>query len=298
MIDPERFREQYRRAVGDVGAFITPERQMVIARHNLGLHPDHTDLRAYLGHSERRYLNVVEMFNDQRPAAAAEGPSVLDVGGFLGAFPLALSRCGFDVTLVEEFDYYYGAFDDLKSFLEGEGVHVWAADFTQPLEHDPRRSYGLITNLAMMEHLPSSPKVLLENIRRCMDEDSTLFVEVPNIAYWPNRLKALRGQSIHPAVELMYASAPPFLGHHREYTVAELRDVLAWAGFEVRATDVFNYSLSLSEGGSYARLYTLLVYLWPTLLFENCREVILSAAVLSPGAEPRVPDSLSLPGEA
>ena len=37
--------------------------------------------------------------------------------------PLALVRCGVEVTLVEEYDYYYGAFDELQVvFLEGEGV--------------------------------------------------------------------------------------------------------------------------------------------------------------------------------
>jgi 2-polyprenyl-3-methyl-5-hydroxy-6-metoxy-1,4-benzoquinol methylase len=281
MIDRERFGEEYRRSVSEVSRFITPERQEVIARHNLGLHPDHTNLRLYLDASERRYGKVVEAFNRQRPAVAPEEVGALDIGGFLGAFPLALARCGVQVTLVEEYDYYYGAFDDLKQFLEGEGIRVWAADFTQPLKQAPTRNYELITNMAMIEHLPSSPKVLLENMRAHMDERSVMFVEAPNVAYWPNRLKSLRGHSIHPALELMYESAPPFLGHHREYTVEELEQVLRWAGLNVVHSETFNYSLTLSSGSWLDRLYTLLVYLWPTLLFRSCRELILTASVLS-----------------
>ena len=293
MIDRERFRSEYRRAVGEVIEFVTRERQELIARHNLGHHPNHIDMRVYLDASERRYLKVVDHYNARRPAAQGE-LTALDVGGFLGAFPLALARCGARVTLVEEFDYYYGAFDDLKRFLEGEGVRVWAADFTQPLDDVPQESFGLVTNLAMIEHLPNSPKVLLENMRACMDESSILLVEVPNIAYWPNRLKALRGESVHQSLELMYASEPPFLGHHREYTVAELTQLLSWGGFVVEAVEVFNYSLSLRGGTWFDRLYALVMYLWPTLLFRDCREVIMIAAARSAERLARGPDLLSL----
>jgi hypothetical protein len=136
--------------------------------------------------------------------------------------------------------------------------------------------------MAMLEHLPSSPKALLDNISRCLDDRSILIVEVPNIAYWPNRLRALRGQSIHQAFDLYYASEPPWIGHHREYTVEEVRDLLTWSGFEIRTLDVHNYSLTLTAGTWLDRLYTLFVYLWPMLLFANCREVIMATATLTP----------------
>jgi 2-polyprenyl-3-methyl-5-hydroxy-6-metoxy-1,4-benzoquinol methylase len=130
--------------------------------------------------------------------------------------------------------------------------------------------------MAMIEHLPDSPKPLLENLRRLVHPEGKVLVEVPNLLYWPNRLKILRGRTVHQPLNLVYDSETPYIGHHREYTEDELRDVLSWSGFKVDDVMAFNYSLSL-DGDISTRLYVLLVYLWPTVL-RSCREVLLACA--------------------
>jgi SAM-dependent methyltransferase len=280
-IDREAFRLAYRRAVGEITPFLTHERLAVISRHNLGLHPDRYDMARYLRASERRYVLAIDHFVANSRSVESE-PSALEVGGFLGAFPLALARLGINVTLVEEYGYYHGALDDLKDFLEQEGINIWPADFTKPLPTPQDQGFTLVTNMAMLEHLPSSPKTLMENLRSCIAEGGTLIVEVPNIAYWPNRLRALRGESIHQGFDTYYASEPPFLGHHREYTVDELCKLMSWSGFRVQSVDTHNYSLSLREGRWRDRLYVLALYLWPALVFSRCREVITVTAEPAP----------------
>ena len=84
------------------------------------------------------------------------------------------------------------------------------------------------------------------------------------------------------------------LGHHREYTTAELCDLLRWSGFTVSAVDIHNYSLSLREGSLLDRLYVLAVYVWPTLLFRNCRELIMATAQRRCGGAVTGPATLSL----
>jgi 2-polyprenyl-3-methyl-5-hydroxy-6-metoxy-1,4-benzoquinol methylase len=257
-------------------AFVTPERQEVLAAHNLGLHPDHIDLGTYLEASERRYLRIVARFD---ALSGSPSPACLDVGGFLGALPLALRRCGLEVTLVEEYDYYHGAFDELRDFLSGEGVEIWAADFTEPLEQPPDRRYSLVTNLAMLEHLPSSPKPLLENLRAMVESGGLLCVDVPNIAFWPNRLRLLRGKSIHQPFDFLYHSAPPWLGHHREYTRDELAEALSLSGFRVVSIEAFNYSPKLHGLRGYPLVMTFLTEVLPSLLIPGAREVLLATAV-------------------
>jgi Methyltransferase domain len=276
VIGADRFRAAYRRAVEDVSAFLTPERQQVLAAHNLALHPDHFDLRAYLRASERRYTRIVEQFDQRRPHS--DGAAALDVGGFAGALPLALKRCGLDVTLVEEYGYYQGAFDELRDFLLSEGLAIWAEDFTAPLGEPPTRTYQLVMNLAMLEHLPSSPKPLLDNLRTVTDPSGLLFVDVPNIAYWPNRLKLLRGRSIHAPMELLYDSAPPYLGHHREYTRDDLATVLHRGGFRLLTVQCFNYTSLM--GGQRVRdaMLPWLVNALVTRLSPTSREVLLAVA--------------------
>lgn len=174
---------------------------------------------------------------------------ILDVGGFIAAFPLTLSRMGLDVTLTECYDYYYGAFDDLKDYVEGEGV--WNVDPT--VEQDDiffeskEDSFNLITCMAMIEHLPNSPKVLFENASRLLAEDGSFVVEVPNIAYFPNECSSSSGKTIHPPIDDVYNERTPFTGHHREYTIQDLDRVFELTGFKRDQVSTFNYSLVASN---------------------------------------------------
>src|SRR5271166_160716 len=259
VVDPAAFTDAYMRSVDDVMRFVTPERQAVIATHNVSLAPGLFDLGLYLRASVRRYGELVRLVN----AHARHGPDgvrALEVGGFLGAYPLALARLGIPVTLVEHYGYYHGAFDDLAAYLGSAGVEIWDADFTKALD-TPASRYTLVTNMAMLEHLADSPKVLMDNLALATDEHGLLVVEVPNIAYYPKRRQALMGRSIHAELAAVYRSAVPYTGHHREYT---RRD----------------------------RLRALTVDLWPTYLFPDCRELI--TAIARPAATgPRAPvDSL------
>lgn len=284
IVDLPRFREEYKRTVVDVMRFVTPERQRVIARHNPGLEPGRTNLTHYLVASEKRYALAVELFNAHLPATGG-APRVLDVGGFLGAYPLTLARMGMSVTLAEVYSYYGGAFDDLGAYLASEGIEIWDVDFTEPLADQSVRPFTMVTNMAMLEHLADSPGQLMRNLRAVTDDHGALVVETPNIAYWPRRWSLLRGQTVHPPLEHLFSSATPFLGHHREYTVDELTELLRWTGFRSEAVTCFNYSLSLRPHGRFEWIVPL-VHDWPILPFRNCREVIMALAVPTAAAPP------------
>jgi 2-polyprenyl-3-methyl-5-hydroxy-6-metoxy-1,4-benzoquinol methylase len=281
MIDAARFSVEYPRAVDDVMRFVTPERQEVIARHNLGLGPSRTDLRHYLRASVKRYLRAVELFNAHVPDHR-DGLDVLDVGGFLGAFPLTLRRLGATVTLAEVYGYYGEALDGLRAYLVSEGVEVWDVDFTEEILPGERR-FTLVTNMAMLEHLASSPRVLMGNLRAVTGKRGALVIETPNICYWPTRWGLLRGRSVHPPLDVVYGSEVPFLGHHREYTIRELTELLDWSGFHLEEVTTLNYT-SLWHGGVARRLVTAAVFLWPTLAFPSCREILLALAKPVPHA--------------
>jgi hypothetical protein len=51
-----------------------------------------------------------------------------------------------------------------------------------------------------------------------------------------------------PPLSVQFGVTPPFEGHHREYTVTELRWMLEALGHEVLHVETFNYSMyALSE---------------------------------------------------
>ena len=265
-INLERFRTEYPRAVQDVTRFVTPERQEVIARHNPGLERSRTSLSTYLKASENRYARALGMFAKYLPAGAEL--RALDVGGFLGAYPLTLARIGVQVTLAEVFAYYGGSLDELGGFLASEGVEVLDVDFTQPLAGAVMRKFTMVSNMAMLEHLADSPKQLMTNLRAVTSETGALLVEVPNIAYWPKRLSLLFGRTVHPPLDVVFGSATPFTGHHREYTVAEVTDLLRWTGFRPVAVDQFNFSFSFSGMKWVDRVNPATVRLLPSVLQE------------------------------
>jgi hypothetical protein len=135
--------------------------------------------------------------------------------------------------------------------------------------------------MAMIEHLPDSPKQLMDNLRASTAADGLLVLEVPNIASFYRRRQLLLGRSVHPDLESLYLSETPYVGHHREYTASELLQLVSWSEMTVREVVLFNYSLSLRRGSWIERLHALTMDLWPTYLFPRTREVIMVAA--SPG---------------
>jgi 2-polyprenyl-3-methyl-5-hydroxy-6-metoxy-1,4-benzoquinol methylase len=262
MVDREEFRHAYRAAVAEIGATIGHRELEGISAHNRALL--RSDLREYLERSELRYLTALQLLGHR----ASKHDAVLEVGGYLGAFPLALARLGVQVTVAERYDLYGGALDAVRSLLDDAGARIWDVDFTAPGLRT--EEFPVVVIMAMVEHVAGSPRTLLQNVRGCCS--GKLLIEVPNLAYGYRRWQLLRGQTIHPPLRDVYESAAPFTGHHREYTAADLRELLELSSFRLERTASFNYSLA---GDLRARLrpHDLL-----TRLLPSWREVLMAVA--------------------
>lgn len=261
-VSEERFLETYRQAVGEIVDLI-PVDLSAIAKHNLGWGSFGFD--QYLRNSEARYTRAL------RAIRGSGGRCILDVGGFLAAFPLALQRCGYQVAIAEKFDYYGGALDSIAGCLRRNGIEVIDADFTEAgcdLAAVQAR-FDCATCMAVAEHLANTPRPLLENIRSALKPDGGLIFEVPNLAFWPRRFSFFfRGYTVLSPIEHVYHSAIPFTGHHREYTLADARYVVREAGFSIVSEETFNYSIDATKP------LQVLKYL-PAFIFKECPEVIL-----------------------
>jgi hypothetical protein len=263
VLDLEQFRRAYRGSVADVAATIGPAELERIARHDRPL--AQWDAAEYMRRSQERCIHALRLL---APRAAADEP-VLEVGGFLAVFPLALARLGVPVTVAERYDLYDGALDPVRELLEQAGARIWDVDFTAA--GIDAETFPTVLNMAMVEHVAGSPRALMENLRRSCER--CLVLEVPNLAYGYKRWQLLRGRTIHPPLRDVYESAVPFTGHHREYTLADLRELLELSGFRVEETVSFNYSLA---GDVYTRVLPqdLLSRLLP-----SWRETLMAAAV-------------------
>jgi hypothetical protein len=261
MIDLSHFRAEYRQAVDEIRSRITPGLLEGLATHNKEIL--RWDPIEYLIRSEVRYVKALALLN----AHTSSLDELLEVGGFLGAFPLALARTGVRVVVVERYDLYEGALDGVRELLRRSGAVVVDADLTQ--QNGSVGRFPIVVNMAMAEHIAGSPRVLLENLRDACSQ--YLVFEVPNIAYSYKRWDLARGRSIHPALAEVYESNQPFTGHHREYTCREVTELLSLAGFHVETLTTFNYS------GSGWRTALRPQYL-AALLAPSFRETILAIA--------------------
>jgi len=264
MIDREGFDRLYQESVTDVMARM-PDDWSAFASHNAGWRKGHFDAEGYLRASVERYWRA------WRILSGAGGRSVLDVGGFLAAFPLTLKRLGYEVAIAERYDYYGTAIDGIAAHVRASGIEVIDVDFTEPnaASRAVEGRFDAVTCMAVAEHLAHSPRILMENIRNALKPNGALVFEVPNLAFWPKRYAFLvRGASVLAPMAEVYHSAVPFTGHHREYTFEDARYVVNEAGFEIVRESGFNYGFDTRP------LFNRIKYA-PAFLFKEWAEVIL-----------------------
>jgi len=239
MLSLRAFEQTYRKSVSDVFRFWTPQMQSEIARHCRGWAPGLFDFEQYLTASAKRYYLAWE-------SLAADGASrVCDVGGFWGAFPVTLSRLGFSAAMTETLGYYGDSFSPLFAYIREQGVEI--------LDYDPFADEGkstpdfdAVTLMAVIEHYPHSLARLMENVIALLRDGALLYIEVPNIAYWPKRLALLRGRSpLVPAQDIFHSDVP-FIGHHHEFTMDELKDLVSETGLLLERDVYYSYSLDSS----------------------------------------------------
>jgi len=275
MIDRVGFDALYQQCVTEVMERM-PDDWSAFAKHNVGWRKDRFDAEGYLRMSSERYWRA------HRILAATGARSVLDVGGFLAAFPLSLARLGFEVAIAERYAYYGTAIDRIAGHARANGVRVIDMDFATALADRAAvyERFDAVTCMAVAEHLSHSPRVLMENIRAALKAGGALAFEVPNLAFWPKRYAFLvRGESVLAPISDVYHSEVPFTGHHREYTISDARYIVGEAGLEVVREETFNYGFDTQ------RIWNRLKYA-PAFLLKEWAEVILLHC-RKPSAGPR-----------
>jgi 2-polyprenyl-3-methyl-5-hydroxy-6-metoxy-1,4-benzoquinol methylase len=109
----------------------------------------------------------------------------------------------------------------------------------------PRR-FEAITVMAVLEHYPHSLQHFMRNILSMLDPQGKIYFDVPNIAFWPKRINLLlRGKTPITDFKEIYLSAVPFIGHHHEFTISEMRDLATLSGLTILKEIFYNYSYRL-----------------------------------------------------
>ena len=95
----------------------------------------------------------------------------------------------------------------------------------------PSNFFDLILMSEVIEHLPQSPLLSLEEARRVLKKEGLIVITTPNIARSINRIKIMFGKNIMYPIDMYFENSGRgnliYHRHNREYTLTELKDILS-----------------------------------------------------------------------
>ena len=160
---------------------------------------------------------------------------ILEIGSFLGLVSIVLSRLNFNVTAtdIEEFISCPTLRQKFNEFnVEWKSCNLRINRL--PFNDD---EYDVVIMCETLEHLNFNPLPVIGEINRILRRNGLLYLTLPNIARLDNRLRLLRGQSIHNKIDDFFEQLDMTKGnmivslHWREYTTAEIKEMLERLGF-------------------------------------------------------------------
>jgi 2-polyprenyl-3-methyl-5-hydroxy-6-metoxy-1,4-benzoquinol methylase len=234
-------------------------------------------MRSYLRMNVVRVVRLVELLRRR----GFERGEVLEVGAWFGSFSLALRRLGYDVVACDRYSSYGNAFDSNVELMRAEGIRIVSTN--RESELDQIAGFGqfdIVLAGAVIEHVPHTPRHLLERLYGAVRPGGVLVLDTPNVARFWNRRALARGDSIFQPIEDQFMAEPPWEGHHREYTADELRWMLEHIGCEDVVVEFLDYNMLQFEELSAEHIDCL-----ATIIEDPSQSDILLAAGRRPAEE-------------
>jgi SAM-dependent methyltransferase len=205
---------------------------------------------------------------------STESPHLLDIGCGPMDKTAVFQRLGFQCCAVDDLsDPWHFRGDSrarIKEFAAKAGIqfHLQQADnYSIPFEKD---SFDVVSVMAVIEHLHSSPRGILNAAGSFLKPGGLLCVTMPNAVNLRKRLHVLLGKTNYPPIDQVFAARGEWRGHVREYTLAETKAICRLAGFVV-------VSATTCEGNAYDMLrgpllagFLMLSHLFPCWRSEIC----------------------------
>lgn len=184
------------------------------------------ELTPYVDDALWRFLHTWGLVRDERGRALELGGNPYFITWLLRDFT------DLDVTVANYFGGPKGvAYQHVRYRARGAEHDVTVGYDSFNLEEDafpyPDGSFRVVLFCEIIEHLLMDPLHALGEINRVLEPGGTIVLTTPNVARVGNVLALLDGANIYDP----YSGFGPYGRHNREFTRAELRQLLAFAGF-------------------------------------------------------------------
>ena len=136
-------------------------------------------MRLYLRMNVVRVVRLVESLRRR----GVETGTVLEVGAWFGSFALSLSRLGYEVVACDRYESYGGAFAGHIALMEKSGVKIVSTRHENELEQIASLGqFDVVLAAAVIEHVPHTPRSLLEALHGAVRPGGLLLLDTPNVA--------------------------------------------------------------------------------------------------------------------
>ncbi|MFN5944168.1 MAG: class I SAM-dependent methyltransferase [Phycisphaerae bacterium] len=195
----------------------------------------------------------------------SEGERVMDFGCGPGDFPWLLAQLGRDSwagdDLQDPWHLKPGMHDTLKKYMGDAGVKFSLLEHDKPFPW-PKNHFKMVMSHHTFEHIPESPKGLLEALVDLVAEDGLLLITVPSAVNIRKRLDVMRGRTNYPPYDQFYWLPSPWRGHRREYCRDDLAKMAQYLNLEV--VELRAYTCMLARVPPSLRgVYKLVVSIFP-----------------------------------
>lgn len=179
----------------------------------------------------RTIRDVDNMFKHDRSCK-----NILEIGSFLGAVSISLKKLGFNVCALDipEFSQSF----TLKSLYERNGIPFTGLNLRNSKLPQKSKSLDAVIICEVLEHLNFNPLPVMLEINRVLKDDGYIYISMPNQTNLGNRIKLLRGKSVHNPIGDFFKQLDRnnnmLVGlHWREYTLNETIELVQKMGFDI-----------------------------------------------------------------
>lgn len=198
---------------------------------------------------QARYKYVARLLVRDVPPPAR----VVELGSAPGDQIARLADLGYEAVSVDigtsADGWSDGEVGRMERLLKEHGVEAVTWDLEQTPYPLPDASFDAVIMTEVYEHLRDFPVRSLQEVRRVLKPGGRLYLTTPNAAYLVNRVRALQGQVPTASSIEDWIGGIPHARHAREYTFAEMRHVLEYAGLRIVSMSSEHFYLDSGRQG-------------------------------------------------